>query len=303
MQQRDGGEMGGAVQGGIVYASADFPDVDTIDIKQSVNITTSVSNVILHHVSEAADKQNQHRTWKRKVREILQNHQERILQFFVKPLTDDHPLKVSHLLLTKYGKIINYDSSKPIPQFFRDYITESPQKGLEILNTYILQLSESRPSDTPVQKWLNMSRHMLDYLRDTGDELIRLDTRLQLECQRVDSVVERVSQLVSLPNPDLDGFQEMMDKYINKQFEITNIEMHYWDYIYTLQKYSILRDILIPQRIANQSEPICCICMTEPIIMAMSPCGHTFCSNCSKRTIVCHVCRQPVTNRLRVFFG
>jgi hypothetical protein len=27
----------------------------------------------------------------------------------VKPLTDDHPLKVSHLLLTKYGKIINYD--------------------------------------------------------------------------------------------------------------------------------------------------------------------------------------------------
>ena len=95
----------------------------------------------------------------------------------------------------------------------------------------------------------------------------------------------------------------MMELYIEKQFMNHPIESLYWDYINTLHKYSLLRDMLIPQRIANQIEPLCCICMNDPIITAMVPCGHTFCGNCSKRSTVCHVCRQIITSRLRVFFG
>lgn len=303
MEQRDQGDIGGAIQGGVVYASPDFPDVEPLDIRLQNTTSTVVSNVILFHVSDAVEKQNQHKTWKRKVRDILQNHQEKVLQFFIKPLPDEHPLKHAHTLLNKYGKYIHNDQSRQSPQFFKDYIIESPQTGSEQLNQYLSELSNSRSSDTPVQKWTNMSRHMLDYMRDIGDELIRLDQRLQMECQRIDSVVEKVSQIVALPNPEIDGFQEMMNKYIEKQFETNDLKKLYWDYIFTLQKYSILRDILIPQRLANQSDPLCCICMIEPIIMAMVPCGHTFCTNCSKRTIVCHVCRQQVTSRIRLYFS
>ena len=303
MDQRDQLEIGGAVQGGTVYASPDFPDAEPLDNKPIVGVTRAVSNLILFHVSDAVDKQNQHRTWKRKVREILQNHQERILELFTKPLPNEHPLKSAHILLTKYGKLTNYDTSRAVPQFFKDYIKEAPQKGIEQLNKYLTDLSDSRVTDNPVSRWVTMSRHMLDYLRDIGDELIRLDQRLQMECQRVDSVVEKVGQLIALPNPELEGFQEMMDKYIEKQFETNNLQTLYWDFIFTLQKYSALREILIPQRLANQSEPLCCICMTEPIVIAMGPCGHTFCTNCSKRSVVCHICRQQITTRLRIFFG
>jgi len=304
MEQRDQGELGGAVQGGTVYASPDFPDAEPLDNRPTISVATAVSNVILYHVSDAAEKQNQHRTWKRKVREILQNHQEKILDFFTKPLPGDHPLKIAHTLLTKYGKISTYENTRQaIPQFFKDYIVDSPQTGMTQLNKYLSELSDARVSDTPINRWVNMSRHMLDYLRDLGDELIRLDQRLQMECQRVDSVVEKVGQLIALPNPELEGFQEMMDKYIEKQFETNQLENLYWDYIFTLQKYSILREILIPQRLANQSEPLCCICMTEPIVIAMGPCGHTFCTNCSKRSVICHICRQQITTRLRIFFG
>jgi hypothetical protein len=144
---------------------------------------------------------------------------------------------------------------------------------------------------------------MLDYMRDVGDELIRLDQKLRNECSLLDSVTDKIDQLIGLPNPDIPGFQEMMESYIHKQFKNHPIEALYWDYIFTLQKYSILRDILIPQRMANQVDPLCCICMTEPVIMALIPCGHTFCTNCSKRTLVCHVCRQIVSGKLRVFFG
>jgi hypothetical protein len=36
MEQMDTGEYGGAVQGGVVYASADFPDADTTDMKPHI---------------------------------------------------------------------------------------------------------------------------------------------------------------------------------------------------------------------------------------------------------------------------
>ena len=303
MEQRDQGEYGGAVQGGTVYAPANFPDAEPIEQRIQTSVTTAVSNVILYHVSEAVDKQQQFRQWRRKIREIIQNHEEKILQFFTKPLDEEHPLKTAHTLLAKYGKLTNYDSSRQVPKFFKEFILEAPQKGEELLNKYMEDLLSSKQSEPAVQKWISVSRHLIDYMRDTGDELIRLDQRLQSECQRIDLVTDKVSQLIALPNPEIDGFQEMMDSYIEKQFKMNNIESHYWDYIFTLQKYSLLRDILIPQRTNVQSDPLCCICMTEPIVIAFGPCGHTFCTNCSKRTAVCHICRQAVITRLRVFFS
>ena len=201
------------------------------------------------------------------------------------------------------GSLNSCVSSRQVPRFFKEYIIEVPQKGEELLNNYMIGLLDSKEGETAIQKWISVSRHLIDYMRDTGDELIRLDQRLQSECQRIDQITDKISQLLALPNPELDGFQEMMETYIEKQFKTTNLESHYWDYIFTLQKYSLLRDILIPQRTNIQSDPLCCICMTEPIVIAFGPCGHTFCTNCSKRTAVCHICRQPVTSRLRVYFG
>jgi hypothetical protein len=52
-----------------------------------------------------------------------------------------------------------------------------------------------------------------------------------MECQRVDSIIEKVSQLIALPNPEIEGFQEMMDRYIEKQFETNQLETLYWDFI------------------------------------------------------------------------
>jgi len=163
-------------------------------------------------------------------------------------------------------------------------------------------LFTSRAKESPIVFWNSITRHLLDHMRDVGDELLCIDEKLRNQCTHLDSVVEKVSQLVALENPEIDGFEDMMELYIKKQFDKCSIETLYWDYLHTLQKYTTLRDLLIPHR-TSTSEPLCSICMTEIVIMAMVPCGHTFCTNCSKKTIVCHVCRQPVTSRLRVFFG
>jgi hypothetical protein len=308
MQSDTPNTQGGAgdLQMTVVYASADSPDLQEIDTRRQVTIANTVSNIALYHISDTIDKQQQSKTWRRKVREIIQNHQEQILQFFTKPMPNQHPLHTARVLLTKYGKVypsLHFDTSRTTPTFLKDYILDISSNGLDSLNEYIDHLTVSRIKETPVTRWVNVTRHLLDYMRDVGDELIRIDSKLKDECLHLDSVIEKVTSIVNLPNPDIDGFETMMEEYIDKQFVKHPIHAVYWDYVYTLQKYSALRDILIPQRLINISEPICCICMTEAIVMAMVPCGHTFCTNCSRRTIVCHVCRQAVTSRLRIFFG
>ena len=286
------------------YAPAgEFPDVEHSG--PLYNVTTAVNNVSIYHISDATERLHQAKAWRKKIRDILQNHQERILQFFTKPLPTDHPLKVAHILLTRYGKTLsaNFDLAKNPPQLFKDFLVDVSGQGFQNLNAYLLDLEKARAADSPLTRWTNMTRHMLDYMRDVGDELLRIDQRLQSECALLDSVVDNITQLVGIGNPGVDGFEDMMESYIAKQFEKHPIDVLYWDYIHTIQKYSGLREILMPQRISSQTEPVCCICMVETAIMTFVPCGHIFCMNCSKKAAMCHVCRQPVTSKMRLFFS
>jgi len=284
------------------FAPADFQDAASPD-RPAYTITNSVNNVILYHVSDIGDKSQQTRQWRKKVRDIIQNHQENIIQFFTKPLPSSHPLKVAHTILMKYGKSTMVNIDRAAPQYFKDFIKDPSGNGFLALNEYISELEVARASESPLTRWSSMTRHMLDYMRDVGDEVLRIDQRLQTECTLLDTVVEKVGHLISLENPGVEGFEEIMEAYVQKQFEKHPIEKLYWDYIYTIQKYSGLRDILIPQRTATTTDPVCNICMTEVAIMAFAPCGHIFCTNCAKRTSICHVCRQGIVSRIRVYFG
>jgi len=287
---------------GMSFAPANFQDADA---RAQHSIAPVITNISLSHLSESNDKQQQAKLLKRKVREIISAHQERTIQYFTKPVPADHPLNVANTLLTKYGKILtpnSYDPSRPQPQFLKDYLIDVSGQGIEELNVHIAELEKSRASDTPLQRISSITKGLLDYMKVVGDELIMLDTRLQNECILLDMVADKVLQLTSLDTPDIDGFQEMMEIYVNRQFEKYQIESLYWNYIYTVQKYSALRDIMTSQRIMSFEEPMCCVCMSEPVVIAFNPCGHTFCTNCSKRTVSCHVCRQIIQSRLRVFF-
>lgn len=292
-------------QQGLYYAPADFPDVDTVDRPQNT-LMNSVNLVSLYHLSDVTEKIQQAKAWRKKIRDILQNHQERILQFFTKPLPTDHPLKIAHTLLTRYGKnhvTSNFDLSKNPPQFFKDFIVDTSDQGYQQLSKYIVDLEKTRMNEPPITRWMSMMRHMLEYMRDVGDEILRIEQKIQSECALLDSVVEKVTHLSGLGNPGVDGFEEVMEEYIAKQFEKHPIEPLYWDYIHTVQKYSGLREILMPQRISSQIEPVCCICMAEVAVTAFVPCGHIFCMNCSKKTTMCHVCRQPVSSKMRLYFS
>ena len=298
----------GMVQGGAIYASANFPDADGNDTRQFGSLMNTVNHVSLYHMAEGQEKQALTKTWKRKIRDIMQNHQEQILQFFTKPIPETHPLRSAQMILQRFGRPISsstFDYSKSPPTIFKDCIQDVSGRGLSEINKYILDLEKTKIHDSPQGRWISMTKNMLDYMHTVGDELIRLDEQLKAECEVLDSVIEKVAQILLLPQPDVPGFQDMMELYIKKQFETHPIETLYWNYIHTVQKYAVLREILLPQRtsLLNSGDPICCICMTESVVIAFVPCGHTFCTNCSKRNVVCHICRQYITSRVRLYFG
>ena len=294
---------------GTAFASADFPDADGAAPMNSLSST--VTSVSLYHLNDINEKNQQAKAWRKKVRDIIQSHQELIIDFLMqKPLPETHVVKYASHILTKYGKVLTpgsnpsgFDTSKASLVYLKDYIIDSKTSGIDDLNTYIKTLEEYKASETPLARWTYVVKSLIDYMRITGDELVGLDQRLQRECRLLDTAAEKLVQVSSLDSLDIEGFYEMVQTYIVRLFDKHPIEKLYWDYMSTVQKYSAIRDVLTSQRVMNSAEPLCCICMTEIVVMAFVPCGHTFCTNCSKKTMNCHVCRQHVQNRVKLYFS
>jgi Zinc finger, C3HC4 type (RING finger) len=294
---------------GTAFASADFPDADGAAPTNS--LTSTVTSVSLYHLNDINEKNQQAKAWRKKVRDIIQSHQELIIDFLMqKPLPEHHVVKFANHILTKYGKVLTpgsnpsgFDTSKASLIYLKDFIVDSKTSGIDDLNTYIKTLEEYKASDTPLQRWTYVVKSLIDYMRITGDELVGLDQRLQRECRLLDTAAEKLIQVSSLDSLEIEGFYEMVQTYIIRLFDKHPIEKLYWDYMSTVQKYSAIRDVLTSQRVMNSAEPLCCICMTEVVVMAFVPCGHTFCTNCSKKTMNCHVCRQHVQNRVKLYFS
>ncbi|KAK9937336.1 hypothetical protein M0R45_014134 [Rubus argutus] len=52
----------------------------------------------------------------------------------------------------------------------------------------------------------------------------------------------------------------------------------------------------------DRSEMVCPICLTNAKDLAFG-CGHMTCRDCGARLSNCHICRQPIRSRLRVYSG
>jgi hypothetical protein len=54
----------------------------------------------------------------------------------------------------------------------------------------------------------------------------------------------------------------------------------------------------------EHKEPLCVVCINEPVNHVFVPCGHTFCGQCTKRlTAVCFICRTEIRQKMRIYFN
>ncbi len=48
---------------------------------------------------------------------------------------------------------------------------------------------------------------------------------------------------------------------------------------------------------------LCSICFEKRVDTVLTPCGHTFCSDCLGSTRECYSCRGNISSRHKIFFG
>ena len=62
-------------------------------------------------------------------------------------------------------------------------------------------------------------------------------------------------------------------------------------------------DALLAARVAERMSlaESCAICLDKPLDIALMPCGHRACADCAPKLTLCHVCRAPVSSRVRVY--
>jgi hypothetical protein len=98
---------------------------------------------------------------------------------------------------------------------------------------------------------------------------------------------------------------DSFSKYTKEVFVTSNFENDYKELIELYKKWNIYKEIIsYHHHFKTESEqPLCSICINETVSQVIVPCGHTFCSTCSKKQqISCYICRGNIREKVKLFF-
>jgi hypothetical protein len=163
-----------------------------------------------------------------------------------------------------------------------------------------------KPS-TDLSGWVLQTRTVIDSWRIAIHELQDAELQLSRQLQAFTDIHQKVKTLLQLP--ECEGYEILLgafEDYTKGVFRSQKVEDTYTQYLEALKKVSILSDAMITIRaiVNTPVEPLCTVCLTEPVSITSVPCGHTFCQQCGNRqTLQCYVCRTPVKERMKIYLS
>jgi len=133
---------------------------------------------------------------------------------------------------------------------------------------------------------------------------VRLQSKLkQLEAFSNHVKALRIPHTTAL-TAEYEALQSALLHFIESQYAALRIEDDYKEFAEQYDRFQAYRSILCLLQPQGGAQPLCTVCMTEPISAAVIPCGHTFCGHCcSTQRNICYICRTPVRDRQRLYFG
>jgi hypothetical protein len=146
---------------------------------------------------------------------------------------------------------------------------------------------------------------LFDLYKETGEKMLEMENQLKMRLEKMDKLQKRVGIIMELQsNEATPELVKSFDTYLQTYFKDLSVEHYYISLLQLYQKHIFLRDAIQFYKSSNVSnEPLCPVCFTETVNVAITPCGHTFCSSCSKRQMTeCCVCRGRIMNRQKLFF-
>lgn len=305
------------VPSNMAFSTPDFQDAydvqpsdalfDLGGVNHAAPFQITVSNILTRHAHEIHTNTNVRvlsmidisKLWKRRLREFILQKADKLLENLAKPLSNHATLSRAEYLIRRFGRK-NFD---PNESSLRDIVLDtSGVNMIEYLNTGLDSIQ------TPgIRGYSEQTQYLFDMYRSAGEEILRLEEGLQIRLSIFDKVQERISGIAELQaNEHFQPLAEAMEKYLEKIFDDNSIDTCYTDIIMAYRKFITLREIIIMRRspLMTENQPECTICCDEPVTYTLVPCGHCFCQRCLQRQMGnCYLCRTPVKERIRIYFG
>lgn len=170
----------------------------------------------------------------------------------------------------------------------------------------------------------------LDVSGCTTDELLEtdLDTFVKRIVTEYQNVVKDMTESSDLLNnkilafesvrTNVDSFANMatnsatdevyrgLVRYLKIFYEENDLESSFRTFIKAYRRFLIYKNFLgiVAATEPEYRTPLCSVCIDGPVSHAVVPCGHTFCTECSRRHgAVCFICRTQIQQKMRIFFN
>jgi len=304
------------------YASANHDTEDAMSLDfgfisgNSSSYTNVMQNVLTRHASEIrtntdAVMQPLHQVARKRVRELITKHNQLLLQFLVPDPSAIGPAKQTAVMIKSAEDIFHrFGRDLPIGERISSQISQelnvdcSMNGVLEELDGVMMKSCPSGLS--PMLQMVQQVKWAFQQYKTVGDEVMRLEALLTQKTGVLDKLAERQNLVLNLKTNDaLPALMDAFGTYMGQIFEESHFETTYKELAAAYKKWNVLRDIISLHQSVNTEirEPLCSICLSEPVTHTVAPCGHTFCTGCVRRlNINCYLCRGSVRERIKLFF-
>jgi hypothetical protein len=310
------------------YASVNDLEDDELDLSFYSSVTTAgsytqtVGNIFTRHANEIRTAtegamQPLHQIGRKKIRELIAKQNNEVFSFLQHPERTPSAIGIAETLFRRYGHDApTYRGTSSISRELNVDVSMSPvltevTAALAAIGVGGSVDASSVPASVSVgHSPLSVLTHQLRWIfqqyKATGEEVQRLEALLQQKTQALDKLQQRLPLITNLTTNDaypplLEAFQA----YLQNAFRNSQIETTYRELVEAYKKWQVLRELVALPSLANSEsrEPLCSVCITDPITHAIAPCGHTFCTNCVRRmSHQCYICRGQAREKVKLYF-
>jgi hypothetical protein len=303
----------GAMTGG-AFASADFDNAEDsmptgamLDVGgngQSDPYSIAVNSILDKQFNEIREKSSatlySSSQWKRRFRDFMGKKNNDLLDF-LKVTVPHHPvLGPGEILLRRFGN----PQVTPTHPSVRDFVLDgSGCPAVDDINAALIALS----GQEPLKDYIVQTQAIFEMYREAGEEALKAQAMLKTKLDKLDRIQGKISGLFEIePNETYEPLMQANEAYLKKVYDDTKIEEDYTALVKAYRRFVAIREVATTARtvLAQESEPLCSICLDESVAFALNPCGHTFCQTCiRKQNGTCFMCRTHIRDKLKLYFG
>lgn len=270
---------------------------------------STVSNILSKHctevklLSEDTIQTTSHLS-KKKLKDLITKQNNEIFSFLIDPERVPPAMGAAETIFRRYGREVPSIKIQPTASIGTELKLDVTLD--QTLNEFNDEIMRTR-TNNGIHDFISTSRWLSGQYKTLGEEVLRLETTLFQKIDVLDKLHQRIPMITGLThNESLPELVESFLKYAESVYESSHFEENYRQLMVAYKKWNVCRELLAVQTLMKKdtSEPPCSICLLESVCYTIVPCGHTYCSGCSKKqNTTCFICRGPIRERVKLYFA